>query len=197
MNEKTQRPGSRKPREEQQSSGAVLYTCYTPKRFKGSGLEKSKASKPYREYLIVRYEAGHWDFVKGTHEEGETLEQTALREIEEETGFRLPGFVEGFEHQHSFSYWGYPKKPGERSKRIYETTTLYLAEAPSREVKLSHEHTGYAWLPYKEALSIVTHDNAREAIRKAERFLRGGEEPERERRRPRRRRRRRRPPQKK
>jgi len=56
------------------SAGAVVYaykhtTCY---------------------YLLLLYESGYWGFVKGKSESGETLEQTAVREIAEETGpFRM------------------------------------------------------------------------------------------------------------
>ncbi|MBD3304395.1 NUDIX domain-containing protein, partial [Candidatus Woesearchaeota archaeon] len=41
------------------------------------------------KYLLVKHkEGGHWDFPKGHAEEGETEEETALREIYEETGLR-------------------------------------------------------------------------------------------------------------
>ena len=39
-----------------------------------------------KEYLIIRHVAGHWDFPKGHVENSETEEETALREILEETG---------------------------------------------------------------------------------------------------------------
>ena len=35
--------------------------------------------------LIVKHNAGHWDFPKGHMEAGETEKQTALREVKEET----------------------------------------------------------------------------------------------------------------
>jgi diadenosine hexaphosphate hydrolase (ATP-forming) len=39
--------------------------------------------------LLVRYQgSGAWAFPKGHVEEGETLEQTAVREVQEETGIR-------------------------------------------------------------------------------------------------------------
>ena len=40
------------------------------------------------KYLLLHYEAGHWDFVKGHSEKGESEEETVRREILEETGLR-------------------------------------------------------------------------------------------------------------
>jgi hypothetical protein len=53
--------------------------------------------------------------------------------------------------------------------------TFFLAETAEREVTISHEHTGYAWLPYKDALQLATYDNAKQLIRKGERFFRASE----------------------
>ncbi len=39
-----------------------------------------------REVLLIRDRQGYWCFPKGHVDAGETLEQTALREVEEETG---------------------------------------------------------------------------------------------------------------
>ena len=39
-----------------------------------------------RKFLLLNYPSGHWDFVKGKMEEGETYQTTALRETKEETG---------------------------------------------------------------------------------------------------------------
>lgn len=41
---------------------------------------------PRGEVLLIRDRQGYWCFPKGHLDEGENLEQTALREVEEETG---------------------------------------------------------------------------------------------------------------
>ncbi len=40
-------------------------------------------------YLFI-YRSGHWDLPKGHWEDGESLEYTAVREVEEETGLKHP-----------------------------------------------------------------------------------------------------------
>ena len=49
----------------------------------GGGL----VSTPDNEYLLI-HRRGRWDLPKGKLDEGETIEQCALREVEEETGVR-------------------------------------------------------------------------------------------------------------
>lgn len=43
---------------------------------------------PQGEVLLIRDRQGYWCFPKGHVDEGENLKQTALREVEEETGIR-------------------------------------------------------------------------------------------------------------
>lgn len=49
-----------------------------------------------RCYLLLHYPSGHWDFPKGHVEEREKRHETALRELEEETGISNLQFVENF-----------------------------------------------------------------------------------------------------
>ena len=72
--------------------------------------ERSAGSIIYRQssegkmYLLLNYPSGHWDFVKGNIEKGETFKQTVLREIREETGISDITFVDGFEDKIEYHY---------------------------------------------------------------------------------------------
>jgi len=55
-------------------------------------------------FLLLNYPQGHWDFVKGKVEEGETLHETALRETKEETGISDIEFIDGFEESVEYDF---------------------------------------------------------------------------------------------
>jgi 8-oxo-dGTP pyrophosphatase MutT (NUDIX family) len=117
-----------------------------------------------RQYLLLHYEEGHWDLPKGNIEKGEEEKQTALREIEEETGITDISFITGFKEKIHYFY--------KRDCRLISKEVIfYLAETNEKEIKLSFEHIGFKWLPYKEALNQLTHKNAKELLKKAEQFL--------------------------
>jgi len=125
-----------------------------------------------RLYLLLQYPSGHYDFAKGHVEEGETEEETLRRETEEETGIND---LRVFPKRVSIRYY-YVAKGNERIRRIeegrgisiFKQVHFYPAETKISQVKLSHEHIGYLWLPYEEAVERVTFENARRVIRMTE-----------------------------
>ena len=122
-------------------------------------------NNPRREYLLLDY-GSHWDFPKGHIEPGEDPQTTAARELQEETGIRDARIVPGFKESMRYFY----RKAGEGMLKV---VIFFLAETPTGEVTLSHEHSGYLWLPYEEAVKRLTFKNARELLAKARAFLDG------------------------
>lgn len=128
-----------------------------------------------RLYLLLHYPSGHFDFPKGHVEEGETEEMTLRRETHEETGIRD---VQVFPSRVSIRYF-YDAKGGEKEKRlrkgvgtwIFKRVHFYPAQTSTKEVVISHEHQGYVWEPYEQALKRVTFENARRVLRETEDFL--------------------------
>ena len=49
-----------------------------------AGVVLFRQMKDYREYLLLHYPSGHFDFPKGHLEEDETEREAAFRELEEE-----------------------------------------------------------------------------------------------------------------
>ena len=116
------------------------------------------------EYLLLHYQAGHWDFPKGNIEKGEKLEETVKREVKEETGIEDVKFTPGFKESIKYFY-------RLKGKNIFKIVTFFLAETKTKKVKISWEHIGYKWLPHEEALEQLTFKNAKEILKKANHFL--------------------------
>ena len=115
-------------------------------------------------FLLLHYPSGHWDFVKGKMEKGETTCETAIRETREETGIIDITFVEKFEEwiEYNFKYQG---------ELVKKKVVFFLAETKTKEVKISHEHSGYTWMDYNTAMEKTTFDNAKTVLTKAKKLL--------------------------
>lgn len=128
---------------EERSAGAILY------------LESENG----KMYLLLNYPSGHWDFVKGNIEKGESLKQTVLREIKEETGISDVSFVEGFEDKVEYYY----QRDGDL---VHKEVAFFLAKTTTHSVILSDEHLDYTWLTFDDALQRLTYKTAQKLLRK-------------------------------
>jgi bis(5'-nucleosidyl)-tetraphosphatase len=138
------------PRHER-SAGFILY-------------RRDPAAPEGRVYLLLDY-GRHWDYVKGHVEQGEDDRQAAVRELKEETGIGPPRFVDGFAHVVEYYF---------RSNRhglIHKTVAFFLGETDARDVILSEEHVGAAFLPYEAAMARLTYATARDLLKNAHEFL--------------------------
>ena len=133
---------------------------------KSCGAVVFKKGKDGVKYLILHYEAKHWDFPKGKVEPNETEEEAATREIKEETGIDDIKFVDGFRQTVSYFY----RKDEEV---IHKEVIVFLAETETEEVKLSSEHIGYSWMSFENAYKRLTFNNSKEVLKKADEFLKG------------------------
>ncbi|MEK6570160.1 MAG: NUDIX domain-containing protein [Bacteroidota bacterium] len=119
-----------------------------------------RKTKKGAEFLLLQYELGHWDFVKGNVEKREEEKETVRREIEEETGITRLRFIEGFRETIKYFYkW--------KGENIFKIVTYYLVETRQKSVKLSYEHIGFEWLPYEAAREKLTFKNSKEVLKKA------------------------------
>jgi len=118
------------------------------------------------KFLLLHYNAGHWDFVKGHVEENEADFQTLWREFEEETGILKENaeIIPGFSSRITYFY----KK---HDKSVFKEVILYLVRTKARDIQISKEHKGFAWLGFEDAVKKATFEAAKKALRDARDFL--------------------------
>ena len=111
-----------------------------------------------REVAIAGRE-GMWVLPKGTPDAAERLEETATREVREETGLdvrivRPLGTIE---------YWfALPRA------RVHKTVHFYLMEAVGGDMsRHDHEYEEVRWVPIEEARRLLSFDTYREMLERA------------------------------
>ena len=132
---------------EEKSCGAVIW------RPAGDG----------REYLLARHNGGHWSFPKGHVEGRETEQETAAREIREETG--LTADIDGGFRQ----VVTYSPAPGIVKDVVFFTAT----PAGGTERRQEEEIAQLGWFSFREARALVTFATDEEVLLAAEAYLNG------------------------
>ncbi len=133
--------------------------------------------------IVVRYESGlpwfvvgsrrrerdgrTWTLPKGTPNQGETREQTALREVQEETGLivRITGELDSIE------YWFV-----QSGTRIHKTVHYFLMEPVGGELAdHDHEFDEVRWITFDSAATMLTFETERALVAKAAARLTGAD----------------------
>lgn len=130
------------------------------KKAKSCGVIIQKSKK----FLLIKHRSdkgGHWGFPKGHIEKGESEEETAYREVLEETGIRvelLKGFKEKVEYK--------------AGKYKFKTAIYFIGRPEDEKVVLQEEEIeDYEWLSYKKAMLRLKHTNEKNLLRKAYKYL--------------------------
>ena len=129
---------------------------------------------------MVRYEAGRpqlvvgsrrrerdgrtWTLPKGTPKRDESTEQTALREVTEETGLDVR-IIRPLE---SIEYWFV-----QSGRRIHKTVHYFLMEPAGGDLsRHDHEFDQVKWVDFGEAASVLTFETERALVARAADALR-------------------------
>ena len=105
--------------------------------------------------VIHRPRYHDWSLPKGKLDPGETDEEAALREVDEETGFRCRLLDE----LPSVSYTDRHGRP--------KVVRYWLMELEGGEFRRNHEVDEVRWVGAEEAERILTHDRDRELVAEA------------------------------
>lgn len=131
-------------------------------------MEKSCGALVFRRFhgntellLIKHANGGHWSFPKGHVEPGETEEETALREIKEETGIDViidPSFREVISYS--------PKKDAQKDVIYFIARAQNYDYTPQEE-----EISQIKWVEINRAHTILTYDNDKQLVNKAKQVI--------------------------
>lgn len=106
-----------------------------------------------------------WQLPKGLVEEGERIEETAVREVREETGID----ARIIKPLGKINYWYYRE-----GVRVYKTVHFFLMEAMGGSTEEhDSEMDEVRWFGIDEALNVIGYRNEKDLIEKAKRELRG------------------------
>jgi dATP pyrophosphohydrolase len=116
-----------------------------------------KTEARYEVLLLKRTQTliGEWCQVAGSIEEGEAAWQTALRELEEETGLQPNALYSA-----------------DTCEQFYEADRDAITIAPvfvafidrAATVTLNHEHSEYRWVSFEEAIEMVAFGGQRRVL---------------------------------
>ncbi len=115
------------------------------------------------QILMIQDRLGRWTIPKGHVEPGESIEQTAVREVAEETGLHELGLGEKLDKLHFFY-----RKEG---KLIFMTTYVFLIEARGNSSALVPEDSegivDAQWFDHEEALKLIEYKDTERLFRMA------------------------------
>ena len=102
--------------------------------------------------------------ISGHVDPGESEFETALRETEEESGYRLAdlSIVKEYKRELNYEVKGKPKRV------VYWLAKLNNPEAA---VTLSHEHIDYKWLNLQQAFEYAQYQDMQETLKDAHEYI--------------------------
>ena len=104
-----------------------------------------------RLYLLLLYPKGYWDLPKGKLEFNETnLDALINSDFEEKLSYSFKDF---------------------KGRAINKEVTFFVGQAVGEKVILSKEHLNYKWATFEDSIELLTFENAKNILNKAEQFL--------------------------
>ena len=114
-----------------------------------------------RYLLIKNRRSAHWGFPKGHVERGETNEQTAIREVLEETGIHIK-ILPSFASKSDYIIQG----------KVEKNVTIYLAKTDDVQTIIQKEEIeDYIWLGYEKAYNMLKFVNDKAILKNARDYL--------------------------
>lgn len=113
------------------------------------------------KFLIVKHKKGHWSFAKGHKDKGETMIQTAKRELLEETGLKGVEFLSKKVLLKEEYYYSEKDR-----KKISKIVRYFVAKTKTEKIKIDNkEIINYKWCTIKAARKKLTYAQSRKLVK--------------------------------
>ena len=120
-----------------------------------------RSGSRYKILLVRNHNGRNYSFPKGHVEKGETEQQTAIREVKEETGLDIE-IIDSFREVADYCPFG----------KIRKRVVFFMAQTMSDKVTVQREEIdSYIWIDLEEAHTKCTYDNDLRVVRKAKENL--------------------------
>ena len=122
------------------------------------------------EYLLLHrvFHWRGWEFPKGGLKAREKLIDAVKREVKEETGLKILS-IKNMNFSGKYKYnKELPDRPGISGQEY----NLFAVEVKKAGVKFDkHEHEGYKWLSFTDAVKKVTHKNQKKCLEVVDKII--------------------------
>jgi bis(5'-nucleosidyl)-tetraphosphatase len=128
------------------------------------GIIPLRLKKGEWQVLLVQHHAGHWAFPKGHADKGETHQQAAERELEEETGLKVKSYLsqETLLEHYMFRWQG---------ELISKQVTYYAALVEGTVLLQEKEIQASEWLSLPQAEEKMTFKEGKKLIHQVQKLL--------------------------
>ena len=124
-----------------------------------TALSRLDGKKAHR--LVKNKNGRHWGFPKGHMEKDETEQQTAIREVREETGLEIE-ICDGFRETSLYRPFG----------RIKKQVVFFVAKSKTHHVTLQKtEIDTFQWATLYEAMKLFRYENDLRVLTEAEKWI--------------------------
>jgi bis(5'-nucleosidyl)-tetraphosphatase len=119
------------------------------------------------QVLLIQQQAGHWAFPKGHADPGESPQQTAERELYEETGLKVEKYLTQESVTENYSFTA-------NSQLIEKTVHYFIAYVTGKITIQETEIQASCWLSLCEATSFITFKEGKRLCSQVEMLLKKG-----------------------